>query len=145
MTSQIKNKPGDSVMVRSLKASLKELVLNSTSHGIPQSIRTRHTSIRVMWLVLFVISTGFCSFLIVQSVLQYFEFEVITKIRVINEVESEFPRITICNGDIFNTEYGLEVLYDAKHLYSNLSQDTTHDWVMQTINLKCQCIKKNTK
>ena len=135
MTRQTKNKPD--IMIQNLKASLKELVLNSTSHGIPQSIRTRHTCIRVMWLVLFVISTGLCSFLIVQSVLQYFEFEVITKVRVINEVESEFPRITICNGDLFNTEYALEVLYDVKHLYSNLSLEATRDWVIQKLISIC--------
>ncbi len=43
----------------------------------------------------------------------------ITKVRIINEFESEFPRVLICNANEFTTLNGLDFLRDSSHLFSN--------------------------
>jgi hypothetical protein len=69
----------------------------STSHGIPNIVRTNNLSVKVLWSVFVLLSTGFCSFMITRSVLDYLKNDVVTKIRVFKEIPAEFPVITICN------------------------------------------------
>jgi len=86
------------------KSLKKELWVNfeqwsecSTSHGYPNIFRNKSRFIKAMWFILLVISTSFCGLLIVKTVTEYLEFEVVTKIRVLNEIPFEFPTITICS------------------------------------------------
>ena len=61
--------------------------------GLPNAVRTSHVSMRCMWYISVLTSTCVCVFLVISSILQYLEFEVITKVRVINEFESELLRL----------------------------------------------------
>jgi hypothetical protein len=106
----------------SWRKKLHDLLLTSTSHGLPNALRTPHTSMRVMWLLCFVASTGVCSYLIIKSFLAYLDYEVITKVRVVNEFQSEFPRILICNLNQFTTNKSLEFLSD-KRFNDNLNNN----------------------
>ncbi len=45
---------------------------------------------------------------------KYLDYEVITKVRVVNEFQSEFPRILICNLNQFTTNKSLEFLSDKR-------------------------------
>ena len=109
------------------KEKLCELLLASTSHGLPSAVRTKHTSMRVMWLVCFFLSTCVCSYVILTSLFQYLEFAVITKVRVVNEFQSEFPRVLICNANEFTTDYALQFLMDPAHKFSRLSAERLDD------------------
>ena len=100
---------------------ISELVSTSTSHGLPSAVRTQHTSIRVIWLASFLLCTSVCSYLTFTSMLDYFAHEVITQVRVVNEFESEFPRVLICNANEFTSEYALRFLTDSEHQFSNLN------------------------
>lgn len=103
---------------------MKNFHINS---GLPNAVRTSHPSMRCMWYTSVLISTGICSYLVISSVLQYLDFEVITKVRVINEFESEFPRVLICNANEFTTNYSLNYLRDTRHLFSNYTLDQLDD------------------
>ena len=110
----------------SWRKKLHDLLLTSTSHGLPNALRTPHMSMRVMWLLCFVVSTGVCSYLIIKSFLAYLDYEVITKVRVVNEFQSEFPRILICNLNQFTTNKSLEFLSD-KRFNDNLNNSGDED------------------
>jgi hypothetical protein len=110
----------------SWRKKLHDLLLTSTSHGLPNALRTPHMSMRVMWLLCFVVSTGVCSYLIIKSFLAYLDYEVITKVRVVNEFQSEFPRILICNLNQFTTNKSLEFLLD-KRFNDNLNNGGEDD------------------
>ncbi len=71
-----------------------EIGLGSTSHGIPNIIKTERTCIKIMWLVFFLLSSSAGIFTIIQSFINYFNFDVVTSIKVINEMPLEFPTIT---------------------------------------------------
>ena len=96
-----------------MKQVLREQMLVSTSHGIPNAIRNTHLPMKIMWSISFILSTALCSCLIIQSIMQYLEFDVITKVRIVSETEAEFPRIAICNINPFQTQYAMS-FYEKK-------------------------------
>jgi hypothetical protein len=86
----------------SIKKSKKEKILeksiqiglDSTSHGIPKIIKSEKTCLKIMWLVLFLLSSSLGIYLIIQSFINYFYFDVVTSIKVFKETPTEFPAIT---------------------------------------------------
>jgi hypothetical protein len=65
----------------------------------------------------------------VKGILDYFEFGVVTKIRVISQKSIDFPTITICDASIFTTKEAENLLVQAKQLdeefYSNRGSNLT--------------------
>lgn len=93
-----------------IKEILKETALSSTSHGIPNIVRSTSLLLKLMWATCLIVSTGLCSYLVVKSIMNYFEYEVVTKINVIYENPAPFPTVTFCNLRPFVGDY-LEKLY----------------------------------
>ena len=71
-----------------------EIGLGSTSHGIPNIIRTDRKCLKIMWLILFLLSSSAGIYLVIESFSNYFSFEVVTSIKVVKEMPTEFPTIT---------------------------------------------------
>ena len=90
--------------------AIKEILANSTSHGIPNIVRSNSIITKLVWLVFLLASTGLCSYLVAQSIFNYLNFDVNTKSRVFYEKEAQFPTITICNEQKLTTSFALEFL-----------------------------------
>ena len=90
--------------------AVKEILANSTSHGIPNIVRSDSLITKLVWLVFLLASTGLCAYLVVQSILNYASFDVNAKLRVVDEREAQFPTITICNEQKLTTSYALKFL-----------------------------------
>ena len=71
-----------------------EIGLGSTSHGIPNIIKTDRKCLKIMWLILFLLSSSAGIYLVIESFSNYFSFEVVTSIKVVKEMPTEFPTIT---------------------------------------------------
>jgi hypothetical protein len=71
-----------------------EIGLGSKSHGIPNIIKTDRKCLKIIWLILFVLSSSVGIYLVIQSFINYFSFDVVTSIKVIKEIPTEFPAIT---------------------------------------------------
>ena len=82
----------------SIKSILVDAGQSSTSHGIPNIIRAQYNSLKVLWSILFVLSTAACSYLIFKSLSQFFDNEIVTMIEIKNDISLEFPTITVCNS-----------------------------------------------
>jgi hypothetical protein len=124
-----------------MKQVLREQMLVSTSHGLSHAVRNQHMPMKTMWVTFFILSTALCSYLIIQSIMQYLEFDVITKVRIVDETEAEFPRITICNLNPFQTEFALDFYKRNGNLslpelikVSNLLTDTEKKQLSYGIN-----------
>lgn len=89
---------------------LKELALSTSIHAIPSIVRSPRLSIKIFWIIFFIIASGFCSFFIFQSIEQYLNFEVTTRVRYIYEKPMIFPMITICNKNPLTTKYSEEIV-----------------------------------
>ncbi|CAF0992779.1 unnamed protein product [Brachionus calyciflorus] len=97
-------------MPKKLSSIIEESLLSSTSHGIPNIIRSERYTLRFMWIFFTVISTGLCSYMIVQSIMNYFSYETTSKIQIKTETSSIFPAITICNINFFTSTYSAEFI-----------------------------------
>jgi len=71
-----------------------EIGLSSTSHGIPNIIKSDRKCLKIMWLILFMLSSSAGIYLVIESFINYFSFDVVTSIKVIKETPTEFPAIT---------------------------------------------------
>ena len=80
-----------------IKEKSKELVLRSTSHGLPHAFRTNRLFFKIMWIILFLTSTLFGFYTVIQTIDTYLSYEIVTKIDVITEIPTDFPAVTIIN------------------------------------------------
>ena len=83
--------------IKNAKKKSRELILLSTSHGLSNVFRSKRISMKVMWFFLFTASSSFGVSMVIRSIFQYLQFEVVTKIDIINESPTEFPTITFFN------------------------------------------------
>jgi hypothetical protein len=88
-----------------IKELLVEWCSSSTSHGIPNIVRTENWSVKILWSIFVLLSTAFCAFMVTRAVLDYLKNDVVTKIRVYKEIPAEFPTITICNINPLTSVY----------------------------------------
>ena len=64
-----------------------------------------------IFLVIFVISsTTLASYMTINVIIEYLNYDVVTTTRTVLEIPTKFPQITICNYNMFTTEYALEFL-----------------------------------
>ncbi|CAF0751388.1 unnamed protein product [Brachionus calyciflorus] len=116
-----------------IKSSVKEALSKSTSHGIPNIVSTDKWSIRLIWIVSTLLSTALCGLLIAQNFLNYYEYEVTTKIREKYDYVVEFPSVTVCNFGRFSSEYGYNFskFADKIRLLSNDSIRSDSNFAIQ--------------
>lgn len=85
--------------LHSIKEALFEIISTSTSHGLPNIVRSRRIFHKLLWLVSTALSCAFCAKFIYDGVSNYFDFPVVTVIETIYEQPTLFPSISICTTD----------------------------------------------
>ena len=84
---------------------LKSKLESSSFIILPNIYRSEYIQLKFVWLILSFICVGWCSWLMSRTVIDYFNYDVITKTEVKYETHLIFPVITICNTNPFTTEY----------------------------------------
>ena len=82
----------------------KDLASSSTIHGIPNILRSSSVFIKILWSFFFLLSSGLCSYMVFLSVSNYFEYDVVTKVRIVDQAPILFPTVLICNANPFLTK-----------------------------------------
>ena len=96
-----------------IKKKSIELILVSTSHGLPNAFRTENKFLKFMWLILFLICISTGCYTVFSSINDYLQYEVVNKIDINYEMPAHFPSLTIINTVIrkrFNSRYVFQVL-----------------------------------
>ena len=91
-----------------IKHNLTELILSSTSHGLPSVFRTERIFFKIMWFIFFLISLSIGLWTIVSSILDFLNYDVVTQVDVIYEIPTQFPTVTFNNLKSQKTNYTLE-------------------------------------
>ena len=90
----------DKKLKREQNKPIKNLVRKELSNEAIQSLLkiffSTNIILRLFWIVCVIVSTGLCSYLIVQSIFTYLTFGVTTTTLNIVENPTNFPKITIC-------------------------------------------------
>jgi hypothetical protein len=92
---------------------------SSTSHDYPNIFRTQHNSIRVLWSISFLASFILCFLLVYKSIIEFFNFDVVTKVRVVEESPTLFPVVTLCNKNPFLTQQASKLIENTYFDYMN--------------------------
>ena len=97
-----------------IKNILKELFGDSTIHAVPRIIKSKRVFIKILWSISLLVSTSYCFYLIINSILSYLDFNnnIITRIEKISETPSLFPQVMICNLNMFQTNESFEFIND---------------------------------
>ena len=90
--------------------ALTDWSLICTFHCYPKIFQYENKLAKLMWLILFIIFTGFTGYLSIKNLVDYFDYEVVSKTQIINEVPFLFPAITICDSNPFSSKQGEEFL-----------------------------------
>ena len=90
---------------------------NEYASAIIKLFTTPLTFIRIVLVVFLLFAVGLSSFLTIQSFVNYFNYEVVTTHRIVKEIPVVFPQITICNTNMFTSEYAVEFLKDINKRY----------------------------
>jgi hypothetical protein len=101
-----------------LKSALKDWILSSTSHGLPNLFRTKRTILKIIWAISILLSSGCCAYMVNRTISSYLEFDVVSKFSVINEIPSMFPTLTFCNIQPFTTVEGQIFIEDISKKYN---------------------------
>jgi hypothetical protein len=87
-----------------IKALFLEWVEPLTIQGIPSMFRAKHTIFRITWALLFLIGAAITIFMFVTTINDYLEFEVVTKIKTVEETSTIFPQVFF-----FFTKYSTQI------------------------------------
>ena len=60
-----------------------------------------------------ILGSCFCCYLIVDSILIYLKYDVLTNVRLVTPIRSTFPTLMICNSNSLNSQYYVRMLKDA--------------------------------
>ena len=88
----------------SIKKIISEWCLSTTSHGIPNIVRSENKFSSLFWSFAFLLSAAFCGYQIVLTLIDVSKFPVYTNIEIIQEMPAPFPSISFCNLNPFNTD-----------------------------------------
>ena len=81
-----------------------------TLHGLPNVVRSKYRSMKIIWAIIFLASVGISIYFVYNTIKEYLQFNVTTLVRSIDVDELEYPVITFCNSNQISNQNGLDYL-----------------------------------
>lgn len=69
----------------------------TTFHAIPNIVANEQMPLKLMWSICLIASVSYCCRILTFSIIDYYQYKVLTKFEIVAESASNFPTITICN------------------------------------------------
>lgn len=100
-------------------------------HGINRFIKDIHIIIKLVWLLLIASSYAYCFYIIINTFVEFFNFEVNVAINLVDETPAYFPAIDICNLNPYdansiklneNIQSSLDTLVNPDYLFIDDSE-----------------------
>ena len=125
------------------KEIFKEFAEHTSTHGLGNLCRTKSKSIRLLWILCFLTSFGYCFYQLVCSVLDFISYPTISKYELLNEIPMVFPAIDIC---VLNAYDGIKITDDiteVKSIYPNILSLKSYPYFIQSIDYLKESLKSN--
>jgi hypothetical protein len=125
------------VLSKEKKLYIKGILYNSLAQAIIRLVAPEESNItpRIFLFLFIVTSNALSSYYIAVSVLSFLDYEVITTSRTIYEMPTQFPKITICNRNRFQTKYAFDLLHNiTKNMNTNIKVFSSNE--MKDVDLK---------
>ena len=99
-----------------------------TYHCFPKIFKAHTpTFIKFIWCLVFVSFSSLTCFILVNIVLTYYQYRVVSTIQIIHEIPSIFPAITICDANPFTTQYAQKLIdFHAIQIFNKTLANMTY-------------------
>ncbi len=94
----------------SFKCICRDLLCNSLAQAFLRLFHTSHIFIKIILLVFLLANICLASYMVINSILFYLSFQVSTTTRTYFERPITFPKIIICNQNMFTTRFALNFI-----------------------------------
>ena len=95
---------------------IRDLLYNSLGQAMIRIFQTKNLAIKFYLAIVSVSLVGLASYLTVESILSYLSYEVITTSRTLSETPTTFPKITLCNINMFTSKHASELIRQVNEM-----------------------------
>ena len=113
---------------------LKETKRTELFEIVLKIFHTPNIVLKIYLIIFVILSSGLASYTFIGSFISYFDYEVTTTSRTINENPTLFPKVTICNIKPFTTLKAFTILNEFDSTVSSL----TNSSYLDSINIIAQ-------
>ena len=130
-----------------IKTMMKEVLYNSLAQACIKLYQTKYFTLKTFLFVSILVLKVLASYMVIQSIRSYFDYEVITTSRTIYETPTQFPQITICNQNMLQTEQAWDFIRNIDSSwnffkYPNIMENLTYS-EKYTVKTKFYAIAQN--
>lgn len=97
---------------REIEEIVFESATSSTTHAIPHIFKRENLFLKLFWIVCLLGATGVCAWMVSLSIIDYFDYETVSKTETVLEIPTTFPTVSFCNINPFVTNYSLQFVED---------------------------------
>ena len=90
---------------RQIKEILKESIQTPVALGIINILFSPYFLFKIISAIFVLASSGIASYLVIQSIVDYYTYDVTSTSRIIYESPTLFPKITFCNVNLLTSEF----------------------------------------
>ena len=101
-----------------IKNLVKQTLSNSFAQAIIALIDTQNKILKIFLFLCVILSSGLASYLVIELIITYLTYPVLTSTRTLFETPTLFPKITICNQNPFITQYAFEFVRNRSLIIS---------------------------
>jgi hypothetical protein len=101
---------------KAISKLVQDLLYNSLAQTLVRIFQTKHLVIKIYLAFVTILLASFAAYLTVESILSYMNYEVITTSRTVSETPATFPKITLCNINMFTSKYASELIKQINEL-----------------------------
>ena len=121
-------------MWEKIKEKIIELMLTTTAHGFPNIIRAKRKILKLIWTIFVILFSTLCVVLIVQNILQYYEFPVTTKVDYPIVNHANFPSVAVCNSNPFVTKFAVDTIFAEVFAQVNITLNDQNKTKLEMLN-----------
>jgi hypothetical protein len=103
-------------------------------HGVSHLFKSKNKLSKSIWFVLSLLAIGFSVYFIVNTLIEFFEFNVTTKVRLVTANKFQLPSITICDRNKLSTQESYNFIQNYNLL--DMESPTINLIDQQIVNLK---------
>ena len=103
------NKAKDTLAI-SFKCICRDVLCNSLAQAFLRLFHTSHIFIKIFLLAVLLTNVCLSSYMVIESILLYSSFQVSTTTRTYFEMPITFPKVIICNQNMFTTRFALDFI-----------------------------------
>ena len=123
LKSKLQNKPSSKnkyLFFEEIYLAFKDWSLVSSAQCLPKVFQSENKCNKIVWLSLFLSFTFITFWFFVNGILDYLEYDVVSKIRVYSEDFLVYPIITFCHADQFPSKEAVKLFEDLEQENFNI-------------------------